>query len=77
MFPLLTTKKVFFRGIAEELFWFVKGSTNGNILKEKNVHIWDANGTKEFLESCGITDREEGEYQSEEYELFLSLIFIC
>jgi thymidylate synthase len=41
-FPLITTKKTFMRGIAEELFWFLRGSTNINSLLEKNVHIWDA-----------------------------------
>ena len=42
-FPLLTTKKVFFRGVVEELAWFLRGSTNVNELKEKSVHIWDKN----------------------------------
>lgn len=42
-FPLLTTKKVFFRGVVEELAWFLKGCTNVDRLKEKNVHIWDQN----------------------------------
>lgn len=42
-FPLLTTKKIFFRGVVEELSWFLRGSTNVNELKEKNVHIWDKN----------------------------------
>lgn len=41
-FPLLTTKKVFFRGVAEELLWFLTGKTNVLPLREKNVHIWDA-----------------------------------
>ena len=36
-FPLLTTKKTFYRGIAEELFWFIRGSTNAIELKEKKV----------------------------------------
>lgn len=40
-FPLLTTKKVFLRGVAEELFWFLRGETNITSLLEKNVHIWD------------------------------------
>jgi thymidylate synthase len=53
-FPLLTTKKVFFRGIAEELFWFLRGSTNANELIEKNVHIWDGNTSREFLDSVGL-----------------------
>lgn len=59
--PLLTTKRVFWRGIVEELLWFIKGSTDSNILKEKNVHIWDANGSKEFLEKSGLGHREEGD----------------
>ena len=53
-FPLLTTKKVFLRGIAEELFWFLRGSTNANELIAKNVHIWDGNTTREFLDSVGL-----------------------
>lgn len=40
-FPLLTTKKVFWRGVAEELFWFISGSTNIKPLLDKNIHIWD------------------------------------
>ena len=53
-FPLLTTKRVFWRGVAEELLWFIKGSTNAKELSDKGVHIWDANGSKEFLEAQGI-----------------------
>lgn len=59
--PLLTTKRVFWRGIVEELLWFLAGSTDSNQLKEKNVHIWDANGSKEFLEKSGLGHREEGD----------------
>ena len=40
-FPLLTTKTVFFKGLAYELLWFLKGSTNVRWLQEHNVHIWD------------------------------------
>lgn len=40
-FPLLTTKRVFFKGIAYELLWFLKGSSNVHWLQEHNVHIWD------------------------------------
>jgi dihydrofolate reductase/thymidylate synthase len=59
--PLLTTKKTFWRGVAEELLWFISGSTNANLLKEKNVRIWDGNASKEFLESRGLGHREEGD----------------
>ncbi len=60
-FPLLTTKKTFIRGIAEELFWFIRGSTNAKELQEKNVRIWDANASREFLDAQGLHDREEGD----------------
>jgi thymidylate synthase len=59
-FPLITTKKMFFRGIVEELLWFLRGSTNACELKEKKVHIWDGNSTREYLDSIGL-DYPEGE----------------
>jgi thymidylate synthase len=40
-FPLVTTKKVFFRGVIEELLWILRGETNIKSLNEKGVHIWD------------------------------------
>ena len=59
-FPLITSKKMFFRGIVEELLWFLRGSTNANELKSKKVHIWDGNSTREYLDSIGL-DYPEGE----------------
>ncbi|KAG4304396.1 hypothetical protein PORY_002106 [Pneumocystis oryctolagi] len=59
--PLLTTKRIFLRGIIEELLWFVRGRTNSLELKEKNVHIWNANGSREYLDSIGLTERQEGD----------------
>lgn len=59
--PLLTTKRVFFRGVLEELLWFIGGDTNGKHLAERGVHIWDANGSREFLDGRGLHHREEGD----------------
>lgn len=61
VFPLLTTKRVFWRGVAEELLWFVSGCTNANKLSEKGIHIWDANGSREFLDKQGLQHREVGD----------------
>ena len=57
--PLLTTKRVYWKGVVEELLWFIRGDTNGKLLKEKNVHIWDKNGSREFLDNLGLYNREE------------------
>ena len=40
-FPLLTTKKVFWKGVVEELYWFMSGQSNVSYLARKGVHIWD------------------------------------
>lgn len=60
-FPLLTTKKVFWKGVVEELLWFLRGETDSTILSEKGVHIWDGNGSREFLDSRGFSEREVGD----------------
>lgn len=59
--PLLTTKKTFWKSIVEELLWFLRGSTNAKELSDKGVKIWAANGSREFLDSRGLTENEEGE----------------
>jgi thymidylate synthase len=41
-FPLVTTRKVFFKGVIRELLWFLAGDTNIKYLTDHNVHIWDA-----------------------------------
>jgi|SRR5579872_2049545 len=40
-FPLLTTKKVYWKGVVEELYWFMSGQSNIKYLVDRNVHIWD------------------------------------
>ncbi|KAK6882293.1 Thymidylate synthase [Candida tropicalis] len=60
-FPLLTTKKVFSKGIIHELLWFIAGSTDAKILTNKGVKIWEGNGSREFLDKLGLTHRREGD----------------
>lgn len=60
-FPLLTTKKIFFKGIVEELLFFLRGDTNNNHLNEKGVKIWDGNTSREFLDSVGLERYEVGD----------------
>ena len=52
-FPLLTNKRVYFKGVVEELLWMLRGDTNANNLSKQNVKIWDANGSREFLDNLG------------------------
>lgn len=59
-FPLLTTKKMFFRGIVEELLFFIRGQTDGRILLDKKVKIWEYYGSKEHFEKSNIK-REEND----------------
>lgn len=40
-FPLLTTKKVYWKGVLHELYWFLSGQTNIKYLVDNDVHIWD------------------------------------
>lgn len=56
--PLLTTKKLAWKTCLKELLWFISGKTDNKILKEQNVHIWDDNGSRDFLDSRGLYDRE-------------------
>jgi thymidylate synthase len=53
-FPLLTTKKLPFRHIVHELFWFLSGSTSTEYLQQHGVKIWEKNSSVEFLRSRGL-----------------------
>lgn len=60
-FPLLTTKRVWFRGVAEELRWFLAGRTDARALADRGVHIWDGNGSRAALDARGLTHRAVGD----------------
>jgi thymidylate synthase len=59
--PILTTKKLAWKTCLKELLWFIRGSTDNNELIKEGVHIWDLNGTREFLDSRGLTNYGENE----------------
>ena len=58
--PLLTTKKVPFGIIIEELLWFCRGDTDTKILDKKGIKIWNGNSTREFLDNRGLEHYPEG-----------------
>lgn len=59
--PLLTTKKLAWKTCFKELMWFIRGQTDAAILQKQDVHIWDGNSTREFLDGRGLHDRAEGD----------------
>lgn len=58
--PILTTKKTAWKSCLKELLWFIRGDTDNKILQNQNVHIWDGNTTREFLDSRGLGHYAEG-----------------
>ncbi|OJD15881.1 thymidylate synthase [Emergomyces pasteurianus Ep9510] len=59
--PLLTTKRVFLRAVIAELLWFISGSTSSLPLSEAGIKIWDGNGSREYLDSVGLSHRAVGD----------------
>ena len=59
--PLFTHRKMFFRGIVEELLFFISGKTNTKLLEDKNVNIWKGNTSREFLDSQNLQNLKEGD----------------
>ena len=51
-FPLLTTKKMYFKGIVTELLWFLRGDTNIKYLIDNDCHIWDGDAYKAYENHC-------------------------
>ena len=60
-FPLITTKQIFWRGIVEELLFFLRGDTDSTILEKKGINIWKLNTSREFLDSRNLHNYKVGE----------------
>ena len=57
--PILTSKRLAWKTCLKELLWFISGNTNNKTLKAMNVHIWDGNSSREFLDSRGLVHLQE------------------
>ena len=69
-FPVLTTKRVFFRGVVEELLWFVRGATNANELSARGVKIWDANAADHARRHPGVAPGDVGPVYGHQWRRF-------
>lgn len=61
VFPAITHRRLFFKGVVEELLWFLRGSTDTHELSKRGIKFWDANSTREFLDNRGLVDYPEGQ----------------
>jgi len=61
-FPLLTTKKVFLRGIIHELLWFLNGESNIKYLVDHDVHIWDSWPYRFYKERIGTDALSQSDF---------------
>lgn len=59
--PLLTTKKLAWQKVLEELLWFARGETDVRDLQRRGVRIWDGNSSRAFLDSVGLAGNAEGD----------------
>ena len=59
--PVLTTKRIPWKSCIEELLWFLRGDTNAQNLKNKNVNIWNGNSSRSFLDNVGLNHLKEGD----------------
>ncbi|HJK97970.1 MAG TPA: thymidylate synthase, partial [Polyangiaceae bacterium LLY-WYZ-14_1] len=69
-FPLLTTKKVHFRSVAQELLWFLRGETHVGSLQEVGVTIWDEWATPEQTARFGRPPGELGPVYGHQWRNF-------
>ena len=59
--PILTSKKTAWKTCLKELLWFISGSTDNQKMIDQGVHIWNGNGSREFLDSRGLSHLKEND----------------
>ncbi|EFJ41181.1 hypothetical protein VOLCADRAFT_68527, partial [Volvox carteri f. nagariensis] len=59
--PVLTTKKVAWQKVIQELLWFMRGDTDAAILQRDGVRVWDGNSSRAFLDARGLRHLPEGD----------------
>jgi dihydrofolate reductase / thymidylate synthase len=59
--PILTTKRVPWKGCVQELLWFLRGDSDARSLQQHGVRIWDGNSSRAFLDKTGLPHLEEGD----------------
>ena len=64
IFPLMTTRNIWLKGLFEELMLYLRGQTNSKILELKGVNVWKGNTTREFLDKRGLNHLPEGDMGS-------------
>jgi thymidylate synthase len=64
-FPILTTKKVAWKGVVSELLWFLTGQTNISFLLKHNNHIWDGDAYKNYAAKTSMDI--DGQYTKEQF----------
>jgi len=62
-FPLLTTKKMYWKGIVTELLWFLRGDTNIKYLVDNDCHIWDGDAYKNYEKNAVVGDVIDSYYE--------------
>jgi thymidylate synthase len=62
-FPLLTTKKMYFKGIVTELLWFLRGDTNIKFLVDNGCHIWDGDAYKRYVKWVESPENQNNKWE--------------